>query len=268
MYIFWTVNAHMHTPMRRCTTFEEAPVLQHTQCPNAMQSMLALGNGTTLSLEPPFAPRPPLDHGMHGAVSPPPPQRAPLPLPAPPPQVGLPMPAPIQRSPSLDLQPVAPPSAGTAPQDGTPPPGGTQQTPPPGGTQHVSLSATTDAIRQRIAGKNPSPAAAGTTGVQPKPVVKKAMKAKKDPKAMKAKTAKPAKPARKVWTTRPPLPSLGDDAVFYKGGVIYTSTTRKAFRVIQALPDYATETGVKWKGARPTAAEWGKALKKIDTYKK
>jgi hypothetical protein len=98
--------------------------------------------------------------------------------------------------------------------------------------------------------------------------VAKAMKAKTEMKAAKpAKPAKPATPPKHVWKTAPPMPAIGAESIRYKGGVIYTSPLRKCFRIIQRLPDYATECNVSWGDSRPTRKAWATALKRIDTYK-
>ena len=98
----------------------------------------------------------------------------------------------------------------------------------------------------------------------PKPM--KAMKAATPMKAMKA--AKAAKPERVVWQKKPPMPTRMDEPTFYKKGVIYCSIPKQKFRIIQALPDYATEASVKWPKGKITAASWAEALSKIDTFKK
>ena len=87
------------------------------------------------------------------------------------------------------------------------------------------------------------------------------------PKAMKAMKATPIKAEKKMWTTKPPKPSVDDPPTFYKKGVIYCSKKRGCFRVIKRLPDYATESNVKWPNGVITAAAWNEALSKIDKFK-
>ena len=64
------------------------------------------------------------------------------------------------------------------------------------------------------------------------------------------------------------MPTRMDEPTFYKKGVIYCSIPKQKFRIIQALPDYATEASVKWPKGKITAACWAEALSKIDTFKK
>ena len=54
----------------------------------------------------------------------------------------------------------------------------------------------------------------------------------------------------------------------YNGGRIYWSWSKLAFRVIRRVPIYASEAVIRWKGKRPIASEWKRALGAIDAYKK
>ncbi len=60
---------------------------------------------------------------------------------------------------------------------------------------------------------------------------------------------------------------MGAEAVFYTGGVVYTSNKRKVLRVIKCLPNYAAESSVPWGGPRPTLSAWKEAIAKINTCK-
>ena len=261
--------------LRRCTTFEDSPMVRgqlSLPCVSDAEAPLTSTAPGQLALPAPSISMAPLPATMISMA----PGQLPLPAPQ---QVGQrcvqPLP-PTQQpqmpaygaaappGPGIELPPTTqlttpPPAAGPGIQL---PPNTQPHTPPPG---TISLTATTNAIRDRLTrgkanAEDPGQAVVVAKGPRPTPPTGRRKKVKK--------AAKPAKPERKVWTTRPPLPSLGAEGVFYKGGVIYTSTKRKAFRVIQLLPDYGTEACVKWSGQRPTASEWTRALKKIDTYKK
>ena len=261
--------------LRRCTTFEDSPgpmALGQLSLPAPLTSMapgqlalpapsISMAPGqlplpaTMISMAPGQLPLPAPQQVGQSCVQPLPPTQQPQ-MPAygaaAPPGPGIELPPTTQPT-------TPPPAAGPGIQL---PPNTQPPTPPPG---TISLTATTNAIRDRLTrgkanAEDPGQAVVVAKGPRPKPPTGQRKKVKK--------AAKPAKPERKVWTTRPPLPSLGAEGVFYKGGVIYTSTKRKAFRVIQLLPDYGTEACVKWSGQRPTASEWTRALKKIDTYKK
>ena len=93
--------------------------------------------------------------------------------------------------------------------------------------------------------------------------------------AMKKPAAcKPAimkKPVLRVNTKAQsmPTPGKGNEAPpsDYKGGRIYWKINRMAFRVIRRMPEYKTETSIKWKGQQPTKNEWQSALSAIDSYK-
>ena len=97
-----------------------------------------------------------------------------------------------------------------------------------------------------------------------RPVAMKVMKAI-GRTAMKAMKRSPAEVP--VCTKSSPCPKLGSGPMDYKGGRIYTSGPKKAFRVIRARGKYSTEAGVAWGKPAPTPQAWKGALKKIDVYK-
>ena len=67
--------------------------------------------------------------------------------------------------------------------------------------------------------------------------------------------------------SKPPCPTSTSGPINYKCGRIYMSTTKKKFRVICEVPNYATEAKVAWgEAGKPTPATWAMALQKIDEY--
>ena len=50
----------------------------------------------------------------------------------------------------------------------------------------------------------------------------------------------------------------------YKGGKVYNSVKRKAFRAMRCATDYYTETSASWKDDR--AGAWAKVLSAIEAY--
>ena len=137
---------------------------------------------------------------------------------------------------------------------------------PPASADHVSQplgSAAAEALPPKKVAPKRGPA---PNTVRPKKKAKKAAK-KAAPKKLPPKMKRPAKEVATVWKTQPPLPSLNAPVTLYKGGKIYVSQKRKAFRVIRDGSDYATEAHSPWKKSSPTMEAWKAALSKIDEYK-
>ena len=231
--------------------------------------------------EPPAAQTAGLPPAAHqpGAVPPAAQQALPAALPPPAQEPGaagiLPPAAGTALPPQLGTAGILPPAAGIAlpPQLGAagilPPTNGTalpspSTAPAPAGTARLTQRVL-DRIKNRGGVKPADAVSASPKGpTTPKPM--KAMKAATAKKAMKAMKA--AKPERVVWQKKPPMPTRMDEPIFYKKGVIYCSIPKQKFRIIRALPDYATETSVRWPKGKITAASWAEALSKIDNFKK
>ena len=109
------------------------------------------------------------------------------------------------------------------------------------------------------------------------------MKAGAPMKSMKAKTAikkekkvkKETDPASKKNTiphfktrAQARCPKKGDGPIDYKGGRIYTSTPRSAFRVIRLRGNFSTERQARWKTkTKPDQKASQDALRMVDEYK-
>ena len=191
----------------------------------------------------------------------------------------MPPPAALPAAPTMP-RPAAPPAAPTQPQPSLGPEGLPAWAPPTAvaaGTSAAAavptLAEATDRIKQKLlAGKADAKAeAAGNEGDDVSVEGDDAPAPRKRPAAAPAggKTAKMRKPAaapKVLWEREPPCPREGSAAVNYKQGRVYTSTPRKSFRVIRAVPDYATELRVPWGADKPNQAAWKKALKAIEDY--
>ena len=90
-------------------------------------------------------------------------------------------------------------------------------------------------------------------------------------KAMKTMKAMKAKPTIPLYTVaaKAPCPKVGDGPVDCKGGRIYTSLPKRAFRVIRERGDYYSEKSSKWaKADKPDRKAWQAALKSVDEHNK
>ena len=102
----------------------------------------------------------------------------------------------------------------------------------------------------------------------------KSMKAKTTIKKEK-KVKKETDPASKKSTiphfktrAQARCPKKGDGPVDYKGGRIYTSTPRSAFRVIRLRGNFSTERQARWKtSTKPDQKAFQDALRMVDEYK-
>ena len=95
-----------------------------------------------------------------------------------------------------------------------------------------------------------------------------AMKAMKTMKAMKSEKKTSEIPMYTV-SGKAPCPKVGDGPVDYKGGRIYTSLSKSAFRVIRERGNYDSERSSTWaKVDKPDRKAWLAALKHVDEYSK
>ena len=116
-----------------------------------------------------------------------------------------------------------------------------------------------------------------------KPAGALSMKAVAPMKSVKAKLAIKKEKGVKKETTPPPkktpiphfknraearCPKKGDGPIDYKGGRIYTSTPRSAFRVIRLRGNFSTERQARWKtSTKPDEKAFQDALRMVDEYK-
>ena len=86
---------------------------------------------------------------------------------------------------------------------------------------------------------------------------------------MPAKKTVAKKPAAKpfVYDKRPPMPKIGDPAVYYKCGKVYTCAKNNIFRVIVQAANYSSERRASWGQSAPTPEAWAEALRLTDAGK-
>ena len=85
--------------------------------------------------------------------------------------------------------------------------------------------------------------------------------------AAKAPPAKRSKVEPKIWTTKPPVPKIGDAPILCKTSKIYVSASKNTYRIIRDAFNFSSERQITFaKHGKPTPSTWKQALKVVDDY--
>ena len=118
--------------------------------------------------------------------------------------------------------------------------------------------------KKKPAGALSMKAVAPMKSVKAKPAIKKEKGVKKDTTPPPKKTTIPHFKNR----AEARCPKKGEGPIDYKGGRIYTSTPRSAFRVIRLRGNFSTERQARWtKSTKPDDKAFKNALRMVDEYK-